>query len=231
MALPSIALPSFKAIIPSTKQEISFRPFLVKEEKILLMALEGSDKKEITNSIYQVLENCIETEGVDVRKLPTFDIEYLFLMLRSKSVGEEIVFKLSHGSEKECKHQTEVAINLNDVKVEGEVAEGKIMLTDTIGVQMHYPTIEAIDELQNQETILSVIASCIDVVFDSDDVYDDFTHDELIDWLGNLNASQFEKVNDFFASSPKLKHKIEWTCKECGEKEEVVIEGVYNFFI
>jgi hypothetical protein len=230
MALPSIALPSFKMTIPSTGQEVEYRPFLVKEEKILLIALEGKDKGEITQAIYKILEACIE-DKVDFKKLPTFDIEYMFLMLRSKSVGEEITFTMSHAEDDECRHRTEVKLNINDVKVDGDILDGTLMLTDTIGIQMHYPTIEAVEQLDNNEAVLSVIASCIDLVFDEDDVYDDFTHAELIEWLGNLNASQFEEINKFFSNTPKLKHTIEWTCSECGKKDKVEIEGLYNFFI
>jgi hypothetical protein len=232
MALPTISLPSFETKIPSTKKKIKFRPFLVKEEKVLLMALEGKDKREIANAIYDVLDDCIITKNVDVRKLPTFDIEYLFLMLRSKSVGEEITFTMSHGEGIECDHKTEVSVNLNEVQVEGKILDGNIMLTDTVGIKMHYPTIDAIDNLkEDTDAILSVLASCIDVVFDDDDVYEDFTHDEMIEWLGNLNTSQFEKINEFFSNSPKLSHTIKWKCPKCGQDDEVTIEGLYNFFI
>ena len=231
MALPSISLPTFSMKIPSTGKTIKYRPFLVKEEKILLMALEGKDRSEITQAIYDILEECVVTKKVDFKKLPTFDIEYMFMMLRAKSVGELITFTMSHSEESECKHRSEVAVNINDIKVEGEVLDGKIMLTDDIGIQMHYPTIEAIEELNKEEAVLSVIASCIDLVFDADDVYDDFTHKEMMEWLGNLNTSQFEKINEFFSNTPKLRHIIEWTCKECGEKDSVEIEGLYNFFI
>ena len=230
--LPKLALPTFSLKVPSTGKKIEYRPFLVKEEKVLLMALEGRDRKEITLSVYNVLEDCILTEGIDVRKMPTFDIEYIFLMIRAKSVGEVITFTMSHGEGSECTHRSEVNVNLNDVEVDGKIEEGKIMLTDEIGVKMHYPTIEAIDELsEDTSAILSVIASCIDLVWDENNVYEDFTHKELVDWLGGLNTSQFERINKFFMNSPKLRHKIEWKCEKCGKDEEVTIEGLYNFFI
>lgn len=217
--------------IPSIKKVVEYRPFLVKEEKVLLMALEGRDKKEIVLSIYNILETCVETKGIDIRSLPTFDIEYMFLNLRAKSVGEVVEFTLGHNEESECKHRTEVSINLVDVKVDGKVGDGIIMLTDKVGVKMRYPTIEAIEDLIEGNEIASVIASCIDQVFDEDDVYEDFTHEEMIAWLGNLNKKQYEMIDDFFKNTPKLKHKVEWKCKECGEKDSVTIEGLYNFFI
>jgi len=231
MALPNIALPTFSMKIPSTGKEITFRPFLVKEEKILLMALEGQDRKEITQSVYDVLKNCILEENIDYKKLPTFDIEYMFLMIRSKSVGEEITFTMSHSEEKECKHKTEVSVNLNDVHVQGKVKDGNIMLTDSIGIKMRYPTIEVIDSVMLGEDTLSAIASCIDVVFDGNEVYDDFSHDELVDWLGKLNNSQYDKINQFFSNTPKLSHTVKWKCEKCGEEDEVTIEGLFNFFI
>jgi hypothetical protein len=230
MPLPSISLPTFKAVIPSTGKEISYRPFLVKEEKILLMALEGKDKKEIRIAIEEILKSCILDE-VEVGKLPTFDIEYLFLMLRAKSVGEVVTFKLGHGEGSECKHKTEIAVDLNEIEVQGKISDGKIMITDKIGVVMHYPTISITELIDGGVThTFNIIADCIDVVFDENEVYEDFTTDEIIDWLGNLDKHQFSKITDFFADIPKLKHKIEWICEKCGEKDSVEIEGLYNFF-
>jgi hypothetical protein len=230
MALPTISLPTYETKIPSTGQDIKYRPFLVKEEKILLMALEGRDKKEITIAIHEILKSCIYDE-VDFSKLPTFDIEYLFLMLRAKSVGEVISFRVGH-SNSECKHKTDIEIDLNEIQVAGEIKDGNIMLDDNVGIKMHYPTISSLDNKSADSTdILSLIADCIDVVFDKEDVYDDFTKEELIEWLGNLNQSQYKKINDFFNSAPKLTHTVQWKCKECGEVDEMTIEGLYNFFM
>lgn len=230
MALPTISVPTYESIIPSTGEKITYRPFLVKEEKILLMAMEGRDKNEIRMALHKILESCVY-EDVDFTKLPTFDIEFLFLVLRAKSVGEIITFKLGH-SKGECTHKTEVEVDLNDVEVVGEIQDGKIMLDDKVGIKMHYPTISSLDNLQdNPGNVLSVIADCIDIVFDQEEVYDDFTREELIEWLGNLNQNQYKKMNDFFNSSPKLSKKINWKCEACGEEDEVTIEGLYNFFM
>jgi hypothetical protein len=231
MALPTLSLPTFETKIPSTGQSIEYRPFLVKEEKILLMALEGKDKKEISIAINKILEACVYDE-IDFSKLPTFDIEYLFLMLRSKSVGEVISFRLGHTGDTECKHKTDIEINLNDVNVEGEIQDGTIMLDDKVGIKVRYPSIDSLDaSSKDSRDILGVIADCIDVVFDEEDIYDDFKRDELIEWLGNLNQSQYKKINDFFGSAPKLSYTAKWKCQECGEEDEMTIEGLYNFFM
>jgi len=232
MPLPNISTPSFTAKLPTTGQEISYRPFLVKEEKILLMAMEGGDKTEIRKAIDNIVSSCV-LDDIDVTKVPMIDIEYIFLMLRSKSVGEVITFNVGH-SKGDCHHKTSVEVNLNDVVVDGEVRDGVIMITDSIGVKMHYPTtkiLDSLDEDNQSRVLLNMVAQCIDVVFDSDDVYDNFTNDELVEWLGNLNRQQYEKIADFIASAPKLTYKLKWKCQSCGEDDEVTIEGLYNFFI
>jgi hypothetical protein len=229
MALPTLSVPTFVATIPSTGQEVKYRPFLVKEEKVLLMAMEGRDKNEIRVAINEILKCCVQDE-VDFDKLPTFDIEYLFLMLRAKSVGEVISFKIGH-SKGDCSHKVDIDVNLNEIKVEGEISDGKIMLDDNIGLKLHYPTIVSLDNLSNKShDILGVVADCIELVFDEDEVYEDFTKEELVEWLGNLNKEQYKKINEFLESAPKLSHTVEWTCPKCGEKDSMKIEGLYNFF-
>lgn len=228
--LPTLSVPTFVTKIPSTGQEVKYRPFLVKEEKILLMALEGQDKNEIRVAINEILKCCVYTD-VDFEKLPTFDIEFLFLMLRAKSVGEVITFRLGHNNS-ECTHKTEIELDINDVDVIGEIQDGKIMLDDNVGIKMHYPTTSSIDNVKQGESgILKIIADCIDVVFDEENVYEDFSQEELIEWLGNLNQAQYKKINDFFNSAPKLSKTIKWKCEKCGEEDEITIEGLYNFFM
>lgn len=229
MALPNINQQTFELEIPSTDEKIKYRPFLVKEEKVLLMAMEGKDQNEIKVAINKILEACID-EDVNVSELSTFDIEYLFLNLRARSVGEVVTFKLGHSKGK-CKHKTEVALNLTDVKVKGEVLDGTVMLDDKIGVKMHYPRMSTFDKLGNTtENLIEAIADCIDYVFDESDVYEDFTNEELIEWIGNLNKAQYTKINEFFNSTPKLSHDIEWVCEKCGKKDSVTLEGLYSFF-
>lgn len=232
MTLPTITTPTFTTTIPSTGQEISYRPFLVKEEKILLMAMEGGDGAEMTQATKQILSSCI-TEDIDIEKLATFDIEYLFLQLRSKSVGEVIELRVGHtGEGVECDHKTDVEINIDDIVVEGIKVDKKIMVTDTIGIIAHYPTMQDVDGLDTSDvnTPFKLIVSCIDMVFDGDNVYEDFTADEMRDWLDGLNQEQFKKISDFFAEMPKLSHTVSWKCPKCGALDTFTIEGLSSFF-
>lgn len=230
MALPSIATPEFQTVIPSTKETIAYRPFLVKEEKILLMAMEGGDEKEITNAVIKILGNCILSD-VDVNKLATFDVEFLFLKLRGKSVGEVITLRVGH-RDSECTHQQEVSLNIDDIEVQGEISDGKIMLTDDVGVKMKYPKLEQVNgmKLDNADDMFKMIVSCVDFIFDAENVYNEFTEQEIMDWLETLNQKQFKSISDFFEGMPKLSTTVEWTCKECGEKDSIIVEGLQSFF-
>lgn len=227
MALPSISTPEFSTQIPSTGEKIKYRPFLVKEEKLLLIAMEGGDQNEITESVVKILENCIISD-IDVKNLATFDIEYLFLKLRGKSVGEVITLQVMHPQNEECKHSTDVQVNIDDINVTGNISEGKIMLTDGVGVKMKYPSMSTV--LDGTEDTFDVIASCIDFIFDQDNVYNEFTDKELMDWIESLNQAQFKKISDFFEDMPKLSTEIEWKCEKCGKDDSIKLEGLQSFF-
>jgi hypothetical protein len=232
MALPSISTPEFITHIPSTGEEIKFRPFLVKEEKILLMAMEGEDAIEIQNAILNILQNCIITEGVDVPNLAMFDIEFLFLQLRGKSVGEVIDLKVGHNNS-ECNHKSDVQVRIDDIKVQGEQTEKKIMLTDDVGVMLRYPSIKDAAYMSDDpaKALFSVITRCVDYVFDAENVYNDFSESEIDDWINTLNQAQFQKIVDFFSDAPALKHDVTWTCEKCGEEETITLQGLQSFFI
>ena len=231
MALPSISTPEFITKVPSTGEEIKYRPFLVKEEKLLLMAMEGKDQNEIQNAVQKILTNCILTP-IDVSKLATFDIEYLFLQLRSKSVGEVIQIKIGHSDESECTHRSEVSVNVDDVQVKGEVQDGKIMLTDDIGIVLRYPNMTDIQAVSGEDTgsLFKIVYRCIDYVFDKEQVYNDFSETEFEEWMETLNQNQFQKISEYFNSVPRLSHEIEWTCKQCGKKDKITLEGLQSFF-
>jgi hypothetical protein len=230
MALPSLTAPEFFTKIPSTGKEIKYRPFLVKEEKILLMALEGNDQDEITNAIITILGNCLE-ESVDVSKLATFDVEYLFLKLRGKSVGEVIELRMSH-ADGDCKHRTDVEINIDDINVTEERPEDKIQLTDEIGIKLRYAGVNDLKGVdpESSEDLFKLITNCIDFIYDRENVYSDFTRKEIAEWLEQLSSEQFKKVTDFFENAPKLRHVITWTCPECGKEDSMVLEGLTSFF-
>lgn len=231
MALPSISTPEFSTHIPSTGEKIKYRPFLVKEEKILLIALEGNDQQEITTAILNILNSCILSE-VDVSKLSTFDVEFLFLNLRGKSVGEVIEVKMGH-AEGDCKNLTDALIKIDDIDIVNEISDGKIMLTDNVGVKMRYPTVQDVAKLdiKNSDDTFSLIAQCVEYIFDEQNVYSEFTQEEIIDWVGNLNQLQFRNISSFFEEMPKLSYELKWKCDACGENETRTIEGLQGFFM
>lgn len=238
MALPKLVVPEFETTIPSTKQKIKFRPFLVKEEKILLMALEGKDSKEMGSAISKILESCILTEGVDIKNLAFFDLEFLFLKLRSKSVGENVDLKIRHLDTTECSHYTEVSVNLDEVGVNfPDDVSDKVMLTDTVGIQLKYPTLSMIDKVtsakdtEDPSKVFDLLAECIVCVFDGDNVEDNFTKKEMREWIEGLSKLQFEKMASFFNKLPKVQHKVTYTCPKCGKEEMVILEGLQNFFL
>jgi len=230
MALPAISTPEFFDVIPSTKEEIKYRPFLVGEEKNLLIALEGQDQKEISNAILRILDDCILTD-ISIDKLATFDIEYMFLKIRGKSVGEVITANMSH-TDSECKARTEVQVNLDDIKVVGEIKKSEVMITENVGVKLRYPTLKTILNMKGDdaESMFSMICENIEYLYDEQQIYKDFTKDEIEEWVGKLNKNQFNNITSFYEGIPKLSHKVEWTCHKCGEKDSLLLEGLQSFF-
>ena len=230
MSLPIMTTPSFTTVIPSTGKEVEFRPFLVKEEKILLMALEGGDAIEMVKAINKIIDACLITE-VDLNKLSTFDTEHLFLQIRGKSVGEVIEMRVRHtDDDEECKHVQSVMVNLEDVKPNGDIKDGKIELTDEIGIKLRYPTMNDIELLDDDDSLYDIINSCVEYVYDKDNVYSDFTKEELSNWIDNLNQSQFTKISEFMESIPKLSYEIKWKCDSCGKDDSIIVEGLQSFF-
>lgn len=236
MALPILNTPEFEATIPSTKQKIFFRPFLVKEEKLLFMALQGGESSEIYNAVRNILQACIVKGDVDVDSLATFDVEYLFLKLRGKSVGEEIELNLRHSDNSECKHVYKYALNVDAIEVQfAEDHSDKVMITDTVGIKFKYPSFNTLSKMQgfdanNMDSLLSLIASAIECIFDDEQVYDQNSEQELVNFMESLNQNQFAKITGFFNTLPKLAHTIEWKCPKCDTQEKVVLEGLDSFF-
>lgn len=232
--LPILTTPEYTTRIPSTKEEIRYRPFLVREEKILYMALEGKEKKEIFSAIVQILNSCILSKGIVVENLASFDIEFLFLQLRAKSVGEIIQLKVTH-PDGECKHPTDIELNISDIEVLwGEEGDNtKIMLDDSLGVMMRYPKVDFIKEqptASDMNNTFALIIKCIEFVFDKEEVYNDFTPEEMNTFLESMSKTQFEKILRFFSAMPKLKHTIEFNCSACKKTDSVVLEGLQSFF-
>ena len=233
MALPQVTTPEFFTELPSTKEQIAFRPFLVKEEKMLLMAQQGKDQKEILNVVFNILESCIKTP-LEVRKLAPFDLEWLFLQLRAKSVGEVLELKLKHMKE-ECGGTTDVTINIPDIKVHfPDKKDDVIMMDSSIGIKMRYPSVDMIDpnkfDNPNVEDIFGLLDKCIVNVFDADKVYNEFTSEELTTFLEGLDQNQFQKIVNFFNNTPKIKHEVKYKCAKCGEEVKYNLEGLLDFF-
>ena len=237
MALPKLNVPVYEAVLPSTEKVIKYRPFLVKEEKLLLTAQE-SGEDAVLPAVKQIIKNCVQGE-VDVDNMPLFDIEYLFLRLRAKSVGEEVTLGLKpwgcpqNGGEL-CNLSTEVAINLEEVKVlKDEKHTSKIMLDDKIGIMMKYPDISQIGiEGSETEMGMKVIKSCINMIFTEEETHerDSFTDKELDVFFDSLNSKQFQKLKNFFDTMPVLKHTVKYKCKTCGEEKETTLQGLNSFF-
>ena len=236
MALPIIATPEFHTEIPSTKEPIKFRPFLVKEEKVLYMALESGDNKDIFNATQTILDNCILTPGIELDKFTTYDIEYLFLQLRAKSVGEVLEVNVRHPDEDyECKAVTKVSINIDDIKIQfDENHNDKIDLGTGVGIQMMDPKASSVLKIRqdaNQlEQMLDVVYSSVKLVYDQDDVYEDFTKEEFGTFMEGLTKEQFTLLTDWFETAPKLLHEISFVCEECGKPETIKLEGLQSFF-
>ena len=239
MALPKLTVPEYEAILPSTEKVIKYRPFLVKEEKILLTALEAEDDDIMADAIRQIVNNCV-LEELDVFKLPTFDIEYLFLRLRAKSVGEKVTLGLRpwgcpNNEGKLCEKSTEVEINLEEVKViKDENHSSKIMLNDEIGVKMKYPDIKNINIIDADSAItgMNIVRNCVDMVFTKDETFerDSFTDEELEEFIDSLNSDQFKKIKEFFDTMPTLKYTKKYKCGTCGEEKETILQGLNSFF-
>ena len=236
--LPKIATPTYELELPSTEQTIKFRPFLVKEEKLLVIALESEDTKQITNAIKTVIKNCIETKGIKVETLPTFDIEYLFLNIRAKSVGEEIEVNIICPDDEET--SVSVKINVDDIKVQtNEDHTNRIKLDDTLMMEMKYPSLEQFIknnfDISTNSAIdqsFELVASCVDKIYNEDEVWAtaDVTKKELMDFLDQMNTSQFKQIEKFFETMPKLSHTIKVKNPNTEVESEVVLEGLSSFF-
>ncbi|NBP00196.1 MAG: baseplate protein [Proteobacteria bacterium] len=238
MPLPKIATPTYELELPSTGETIQYRPFLVKEEKLLVIALESEDTKQITTAIKTVIKNCILTKNVKVESLPTFDIEYLFLNIRGKSVGEEIEVNIICPDDSET--QVSVKINLDDIEVQkNEEHSNKIKLDNSIMMEMKYPSLDQFiknnfdfNDKNAMDQSFELIGSCIDKIFTEDEVWStaDVTKKELIEFLESMNSSQFKDIERFFETMPKLSHKVKVTNPKTEVESEVVIEGLASFF-
>ena len=241
MPLPKISTPTYELVLPSTGKTIKYRPFLVKEEKILILALESQSTKEITNAIKQVLKDCIVTKGVKVEELPTFDIEYIFLNVRGKSVGESLDLIITCGDDGET--QVPVTVFIDQIKVEEDPEHKRDIQLDTdLVLRMKYPSLDQFiktnfdfsseQSSSNIERSFDIIASCIDVIFNAEESWSaaDSTKKELTDWIETLTPNQFKEIEKFFDTMPRLSHTVKVINPKTKVESEVVLEGLTSFF-
>ena len=238
MPLPKIATPTYELELPSTGETIKYRPFLVKEEKLLVIALESEDTKQITTAIKSVIKSCVLTKGIKVEQLPTFDIEFLFLNIRGKSVGEELEVNVICPDDGET--QVPVTINLDDIQVQKSEEHNKqVKLDDNLMMEMKYPSLEQFiksnfdfSEGNQMDQSFQLIGTCIDKIYSEEEVWAaaDCTKKEVNDFLDSMNSSQFKGIEKFFETMPKLSHTVKVKNPETKVESEVVIEGLASFF-
>jgi len=238
--LPKIDVPIYETNLISNGETIRFRPFLVKEQKLFLMANESEDQRETINTIKQVLRNCI-LDDIDVDKLSTFDIEYVFLQLRARSIGEVVNLRFTCNNDinenEKCGNTVQIDVNVLDIKpVINEKHTNKIQINEKVGIVLKYPTFGSIDfselNAEDMDQILDVIISCIDYIYDEEQVYHakDSSKQELREFIENLKQTDLEKISEFFNTLPKMKKDVDFNCKKCGYHEVLHLEGIQSFF-
>ena len=240
MPLPKISTPTYELELPSTEKTIKYRPFLVKEEKVLILALESEDTKQITTAIKQVLKDCILTKGIKVEELPTFDIEYIFLNVRGKSIGEAIELIVTCSDDGIT--EVPVKIYVDEIKVQKDPEhKQEIKLDENLVLKMKYPSLDQF--IKNNfdfksadksaiDKSFDIITSCIDMVYSADETWAaaDCTKKELVEWVETFNTSQFKEIENFFNTMPKLSHTFKVKNPKTGVESEVTLEGLTSFF-
>ena len=238
MPLPKIVTPTYELELPSSGQTIKYRPFLVKEEKVLVLAMESEDTKQITNAIKAVLKSCVQTKGIKVEQLPTFDIEYLFLNIRGKSVGETLEVNIICPDDGETTVAVDIDLDLIQVE-KSDDHSNKIKLDANLMMEMKYPSLDQFiknnfdfKEENQMDQSFALIATCIDKIYSEEEVWAtaDCTKKEVNEFLESMNSSQFKEIEKFFETMPKLQHTVQVTNPKTKVKNEVVLEGLASFF-
>lgn len=246
--LPKIDVPIYELDLPLSKKKVKFRPFLVKEEKILMMAMESDTDDSSLLAIKQIITNCCLSDNVDIETLPITDLEYFFLNLRARSVGEivDLQYKCNNkvkdeesGEEKDCNNVVKLEVNVLDIKPEiSESHTTKIALSPNMGIVMKYPSFKVVEENEKiqggeVEKLMNVLINCIESVYTEDSIFysKDISKEELSNFIESLTREQFVKVQEFFDTMPKIKKELDFTCKKCGYHENITVEGLQSFFV
>jgi len=239
MPIPKIDLPTYKIKLESLGKEISFRPFVVKEEKILLMALESQDYETSLDAIKQIIHNCV-LDSVDVESLPLYEIEYLFLNLRARSIGEVVtldyVCENVIGENKKCKGMMSMDVDLLKVALDHKPSENTINLSNNIGIKLTYPTISVskilIEKLNSKDAPTKILKQCTEYLFDENQVYkiNEMQEGEFDEFVNNLTTEQYRKIKKFFLNMPILRHESDLVCGKCGKTHAIKLEGLLDFF-
>lgn len=241
MKLPTLNTPTYKTVLPSIGS-VEYRPYLVKEEKILLMSLESKNLDEVISSMTRVMEACVIKPKINFSKLPYYEAEFLFLKIRSKSAGEVIDLQTRHvdglnSKGEECKHIHTLEVNLETLTIPGLDKKDKIVkLNDTVGLELRVPSLSEfyhlMSEEDNEDKAINLLSTVISKIFDGEDVYDtsEVDHEEMVSFIENLTSKQCEMISDFFTKIPNLKIEIPYKCSGCGSDEKITIEGVQSFF-
>lgn len=233
MALPKLAIPEYECELPVSNLKVKYRPFLVKEEKLLYLAMESQKEKEMVNAVKTIIKNCTDLKA-NLNKIPTFEIEYLFLRIRAKAVGEISEFTVTCPDDN--KTTVDVKLPLEHIEIiQDEEHTKDIKLTDSVGILMKYPSMDLFIDQNlrddpNIEDMFKLAAQCIDKVYDSDEVFDSFTLKEALDFIGDLNSDQFQQVQKFFDTIPKLKHDLVVTNPKTKVESTIPLEGLAAFF-
>ena len=231
MALPQIKTPTYELEVPSTGLKITYRPFLVKEQKILMIAQEQGGEKALLKAVGNIIKDCTNGTIENPEELSTFDMEYIFLAIRGKSVGDKVELNLLCPDDEKTRVLTEV--DLNEIKIEKGESTNTIQLSDEIGITMKYPTVKDLINFGNEKSTVKmtfdIVQSCTVNIFDANDVYEDFSRKELQDFFDQLNTEQFDKIQNFFDEMPKLKHTIKVKNPNTGVESDIVLEGLQSF--
>lgn len=236
MALPSQSTPIYSLKVPSTEKQIKFRPFLVKDEKALLVAQQSEDLDVMISTLKSVISSCV-VDKIDVEQLALFDLEYIFSQIRAKSVGEisELVFRCGHCNDEKNKYKLSLDISKLQVTKNND-HQSKIPLFDNVGIIMKYPNLDILKRIEkgfsDAENVIDIIIDCIDIIYTDDEVFHakEQTRKELKDFVENLTKDQFDKLEDFFATMPKFQQLVEFDCPACGTHNKMMLEGIQNFF-